>query len=236
MKLGVIIITYNLPVEIFLLQIAGIKKFCKDDYVIEIFDNSSRLKFSEDIKYHAGQFGIKYTKTFSSSQNGSDSHSFAANFAFQKIKNDYTHFFFMDHDLIPVKEFSVVEILSGGYVMGGIGQGAEKKYLWPGCLMINSNELLDKNVIDFSFSHELHLDTGGLLYKTIEQYGEDRCKFFNESYYQNPYFNHNQYSHYTMIMDETFLHFTNASNWFGADRHEERINTLINIAKEKTGL
>lgn len=234
MKVGIIIITYNLPVDIFLLQIAAIKKFCTDDYEIEIFDNSSRLKFSEDIKYHSKLLGLQYTKTFSSSQNGSESHSFAANFSYQKIKNNYQYLFFMDHDLIPVKEFSVVQIL-GDKIIAGIGQGAKKKYLWPGCVMWNADKI-DKNIIDFSFSHDLGLDTGGLLYKVIEQYGEDNCIFFDEAYYQNPYFVHPQYGHYTMIMDEVFCHFTNASNWFGADRHEERINSLLNIAKEKTGL
>lgn len=235
-QVGVIIITYNISIEIFLLQIAAIRKFCKDEeYRIEIIDNSDNLKCAEDIRYHAEQLELRYTKTFSSSNNSTDSHSFASNFAYQKLKGTYDYFFFSDHDLIPVKEFSIIEILSGGHVIAGLGQGAKKTYFWPGCVMWKENAV-EKDLIDFGFSHELGLDTGGNLYKVVEKYGKENCIFFNEAYHQNPNFNNNQYAHYAMIKDGTFMHFVAASGWSGADRHEERINSLINIAKEKTGL
>lgn len=235
MRLGIIIITYNLSAEIFLLQMAAIRKFCKDDFTIEIFDNSSDLEKAEHIRYHAEQLGIKYRKTFSTSQGGTDSHSWVANFSYQLLKTKYELFFFCDHDLIPLKKFSVMEILSGGHVMAGVGQGAKKKYMWPGCLMINATAI-DRDIIDFLFSHELGLDTGGLLYKAIEKYGEENCIFFNEAYYQNAHFTGTQYTHYATIMDNTFMHFVAASNWVNLPDNEARINSLINIAKEKTGL
>lgn len=234
MKVGIIVITYNLSAEIFLLQIAAIKKFCTDDYEIRVFDNSNNLGASEAIRYHATQLNIDYRKTFSSSHNGSDSHSFCANLSYQRVKNEYDYYAYFDHDLIPVKEFSVIKIL-GDKVIAGLGQGAKKKYFWPGNVMWNGNTI-DRELIDFSFSHELGLDTGGGLYKMIEKYGEDNCIFFNESYHQNPNYNRSQYAHYSMIADETFMHFIGASNWINLEDNEERINSLLNIAKEKTGL
>lgn len=237
MKLGVIIITYNLPVEIFLLQMAAIKKFCTDDYEIELFDNSSRLKFSEEIKYHSGVLGIKYIKTFSSSQNGSDSHVFALSLSYQIVKDRYDFYLYLDHDVIPTKEFSVAKILGDDHIMAGVGQGAKKKYFWVGCFMFNANKL-DRELIDMSYSHQLGLDSGGNLYKVIEKYGEENFIFFDESYHENPYYKNpqSQYRFYTMLNEDMFMHFVGGSNWINLEDNQARINSLINIAKEKTGL
>ncbi len=235
MKVGVIVITYNLSSEVFLLQMAAIRKYLTDDFVIEIFDNSNNLEMAEHIRYHAEQLGIKYTKTFSNSQNGSDSHSFAANLSYQRIKNDYSYYLYLDHDLIPVRNFSVIRMLENDKVMAGIGQGAKKKYFWPGCVMWNA-DVIDRGMIDFSYSHELGLDTGGGLYKIVDRYGIENCVFFNEAYHQNPNFVSNEYGYYTAINDGMFFHCVNASNWNGVNRHEERINAFINLVKEKTGL
>lgn len=235
MKVGIIIITYNIPAEVFLLQIAAIKKFCKDDFVIHVIDNSDNLEVAEHIRYHCSIHGIDYTKTFSGSKGSSDSHSFAANFAYQKFKDQYRYFFFIDHDCIPVKEFSVVEALSGGHVAGGIGQNKSKKYAWPGCFYLNNNAV-DNDLVDFSPNSEFGLDTGGNLYKIIEEYGGEAFLDFNESYHQNPGYVNKEYGHYAMIKDETFMHFIAGSNWVNKSDHQQRISALVNVVKEKTGL
>lgn len=232
---GIVIITYNLSSEIFILQVQAIRKFCKDDFIIEVVDNSSDLEKAKDIKYHAEQLGVGYVKTFASSNNSSDSHSFAANFSHQKFKDQYEFLLYIDHDVIPVKEFSVVEILNGGHFAAGIGQGAKKKYIWPGMFMV-SLERINRDLVDFSPNSEFNLDTGGNLYKIIEQYGQENVIFFNESYHQNPYFNGSKYSHFSMINDGMFMHFVNSSEWCPVPNNQERISALINVAKEKTGL
>lgn len=236
MKIAIVIITYNLPTDIFILQMQAIKKFCKDeDYVIEIFDNSTKPDLAEPIEYHAEQLGVNYRKTYSHSENGSDSHCWAANFAYQKIKEEYQAFFFVDHDVIPVCDFSVEKILSGGHVMAGLGQGAKKTYFWAGMVMWVADRV-ESELIDFGVDHNLNLDTGGKLYKVVDKYGKENCIFFNEAYHQNPNYNGLQYNHYAMLNNGTFCHIVNSSNWAGADRHEERINSMINVVKEKTGL
>src|SRR5687767_13518682 len=116
MTLGIVIITYNIPSDVFLLQVEAIRKFCKDNFVIEVVDNSCIPEMAESIRYHSSRLKLNYVKTFSGSQNGSESHSFAANFAYSKFRDSYDYLFFMDHDLIPVKPFSVIDILNGGCV------------------------------------------------------------------------------------------------------------------------
>ncbi len=235
MKVGIIIITYNIHPEVFLLQIAALKKFCQDYFDILVIDNSSDPDAAENIRYHSSHQKIAYTKTFAGGYGSSDSHSFAANFAYQKYKDQYDYFLFLDHDCMPVKDFSVVEILSGGHVAAGIGQDKKKKYAWPGCFML-SNIAVDKEIVDFSPNSEFGLDTGGNLYLILEKYGSESFRDFNESYHQNPGFVSKDYGHYAMINDQMFLHFVNGSNWNKKDEHQHRINSLINVVKEKTGL
>lgn len=235
MGIGIIVVVYNLSSEIFILQMQALKKFCTDEFEVEVIDNSTDLELAEQIEYHAKQQGVGYTKTFAHSQNGSDSHTWAANFAFQKFKHDFSYTLFIDHDVIPVMPFSIVEILSGGHVMAGLGQGAKKKYMWAGMVLL-ANERIDKSLVDFSTNPEFGLDTGGNLYKIVEKYGEDNCIFFNESYHQNQYFKGVSYTHYAMINNGMFMHFVNSSMWNPVENNQARISALINIAKEKTGL
>lgn len=234
MKVGIIIITYNISSELFCLQIEAIRKFCKDDdFEIVVVDNSTDATSSMGIQYHSGLLNLLYRKTIASSVNGSDSHSFAANFSYQRLKTIYDAFLYLDHDCIPFKDFSLQGILGEDKVMAGIGQlKGTTTYFWPGLLFFR-NDKIEHDLIDFSPNNELGLDTGGNLYKVIETYGKDACIFFNESYHQNPNFVDNKYGYYSMINDEMFFHAVNASNWSGELRHEERINSIINLIKEK---
>lgn len=233
MKTGIVIITYNLDSRVLILQVEAIRKFCQDDFTIEIFDNSSDLEAAEGLRYHSSIMGagVNYRKTQSASQNGSDSHSFAANLSYHMLQDSYELFAYLDHDIIPVVPFSVKEILSGK-TMAGVGQKGDKKYFWPGCLFWDNN-LVDHSLIDFSTCHTHRLDTGGNLYKVIEKYGEENCIFFNEKYCQNPHFTDTRYGHYSMINDEMFMHFVNSSNWNPVDGNKDRISSLLNIAAEK---
>jgi hypothetical protein len=82
--------------------------------------------------------------------------------------------------------------------------------------------------IDFSVNHELGLDTGGNLYKIVEQ-AKDDIIFFNEIYNENPEFTKNMYNFYALINDGMFMHFINGSGWNKVGHQEERINSLLNI-------
>lgn len=224
-KVAIVIITYQTPLDVLLLQLEAIKKFCKDDHEIVIIENSFEKKAVEGIKYHIEQMPeVKYYKTNASSHNGSDSHAFAANFSMEKLRDKYDFYFYMDHDLIPVKPFSVMEILRNK-ICAGLGQGNKTPYFWAGCFMYNA---IAKD-FNLSPSHELGLDTGGGTYKLVQTYGKDQCVFFDEEYRQNPDFP--KAPVYSMINKGMFMHFVAASNWKGEAGNTERMNSLVNIAK-----
>lgn len=225
-KIGIIIITYN-NARLLPPQVECIRKFCKDNFEIVIIDNSTDLEQSEAIEYHCTQFDLELIRTCASAKNSSDSHSFAANASYLLLKDRYKYFFYLDHDCFPVKDFSVIKMLDGEY-FAGIKQAKSKTYLWPGCFMFDASV----DGIDFGVSHVHGLDTGGNLYKALEAY-PDKTVFFSETYKQNPGFNKGMYNFYAMIQD-TFMHFINSSNWNHQDTNEERVNSLLNILKNKT--
>lgn len=232
MKTGIIIITYNIDPAITIKQVECIRRFCKDEPDIIIVDNSSLPECAEATRYHAGQMKVEYVKTQAASLGGSDSHCFAANVSYLQFKDRFSYLLYLDHDNIPIKEFSVKEVL-GNKVMAGIGQIKEGvQYVWAGCVFLN-NDMVDHSLVDFSTNHELRLDTGGNLYKIIERYGEENCIFFNEAYHQNPNFNKSFYNFYTLINDGMFFHMVNASNWANSEGHVERMNSLMSILQER---
>jgi len=229
MKVCICIVTYNIDSRVFLLQIEAIKRFCKDDFEIQVVDNSFKREKAKAIKYHSDMNGISYKRTKSGSKNSSDSHCFALKFAWDTFEDKYDAFLFLDHDCIPVCPFSVLEVL-GDKVMAGIGQGAAKKYLWVGCLLINASEI-DRSLIDLNYSHEYGLDSGGNLYKVIEKYGEENVVFFDEVYCELDGFK-GKHGYYVLINNGMFCHWSNGSNWEGIARHDERTNVLLNITQE----
>lgn len=230
-KVGIIIVTYN-NADLIVKQVECIKKFCKDTYDIVIIDNSTDEKVIDAIKYYNKALKCLYFKTQASSLNGSSSHAFACNLAYNKLQDRYKYIFYLDHDNFPVKPFSVAEILKDK-VIAGLGQGSgEKKYFWAGCVMFD-NSLIERSLVDLSPNNQYKLDTGGNLYKVIDKYGEDKCVFFNESYHQNPDFTESFYNFYSMIHNEGFMHFVNSSNWNKISKNKERINSLLNILNKK---
>lgn len=232
-KLGIIIITYN-QANLLRLQVECIHKYCKDDHDIIVVDNSTDQSSIDNIFYHANDLGCQYLKTNASSKNGSGSHAFAANIAFEKFGKNYQYVAYLDHDLFPVKPFSGINVLNDK-LMAGIGQLKNgKTYFWPGCLFFQNIIDSTKNVIDFSPNSEFGLDTGGNLYKIYESNSSSYFVHFNEAYFENHGFTKSKQNFYSMINNEMFMHFICGSNWKGETDHEERINSLINILIEKT--
>lgn len=223
---GIFIITYNTPSDVFLCQMEAIKKFCKDDgYIVEIWDNSSEEEFALAISYHCENRGVKYTRAKVGNLDPSRSHACAANMAYFVGSKIYDNFFFLDHDCIPIADFDVESELIG-IMAKGIGQGAKKTYFWPGCFMFSG---LLGDYIDFTPNGQYGLDTGGNLYQMIDELPKEKFKFIGEEYRENPDYN-GKYNFYSVI-DGRFMHFINTSNWNRQEDNEQRINSLLGIAK-----
>lgn len=232
---AIFIITYN-TARFIKKQVELIRRLHKYPVDIIIVDNSFDPEVVDAIKYYNNtELKCEYLKTDASSRNGSDSHSYAANLSYLKYRNEYKYIMYLDHDAFPIKEFNIKEML-GDNIMAGVGQRkGDIEYFWPGLVMWN-NDVIDRNLIDFSTNHDLQIDTGGMLYKVIQHYGKDKTVFINEQHVQNPDFNKSMYNFYAEIGGGTFMHFINGSSWNQVDGHDERISSLLNILDEKTKL
>lgn len=226
-RLGVIIITYN-NADLLDKQIECFKRFCKDSYELVVIDNSTEQSVIDAIEYKCKISGLRLIKTTASSQDGSDSHAFAANLSYTKLQGEFGFMLYLDHDCFPIKEFSVANILKDK-VMAGLGQ--EKKgitYFWPGCVMWDQMAV-NMAPQKINFSPEYGLDTGGALHRIMRELGNDKLIFFNERHMQNPEFNKSFYNFFSLINNGMFMHFVNGSNWNKEEAHDERINSLYNI-------
>lgn len=228
---AIVIVTYNVP-NLLIRQVENIRMFCEDKHDIIVVDNSNNPEAIEAIRYHSQIMDVIYMKTNAANAYGSNSHAFACNVSYYKIKDHYDYIFYIDHDNFPVKKFSVKGILDGK-MMAGLGQEKDRVYFWPGCFMWN-NKLADRSIVNFSVSNELGLDTGGMLYKMIDRHGIDSCVFFDEQYCENPHFKEFPYNFYSLINNGMFMHFINSSNWNPTINNEDRINGLLNILSERT--
>lgn len=220
---GIVIVTYN-RADLLPLQLEAIRLFCADKHEVVIIDNSTDEESSAMIAFIASDNRVY--RTSSNSRNSSDSHAFAANFAFNKLRNDYEHFLFLDHDIFPTKPFSVAEMLRDRFI-GGLGQIKHKTYLWPGFVFWRNDKI---ESLDFSTSPGL--DTGGNTWKEVERIGIEGVVWQPEVYHENPYFKEPPYNFYSVIGDG-WMHFINSSNWNGQPNHNERLDSLTTILREK---
>lgn len=220
---GIIIISYNRP-DLLPIQLEAIKTFCLDEYEAVIVDNSTDGDAAWQILNTDGYH--RHYRTSSSSKNSSDSHAFACNFAFTKLRNDYDHYLFLDHDIFPTKPFSVPEMLRGKF-LGGLAQVKHKTYIWPGFIFWRNDKIKS---LDFSTSPGL--DTGGETWREVEGLGVDGIAWQPEVYHENPYFKQPPYNFYSVIGDG-WMHFLNSSGWNPTSGQSERIESLKKILTEK---
>jgi len=228
MQTGIIVIVFNLDVRVFNLQIESIKKFCKDDYTIQVIDNSTDEILSEKIYHAACDLDVNYSKIKTDALDPSHSHAAAANLAFKNLYHEYDYFFFLDHDCIPVKPFSVVSIL-GNNIAAGVQQGFETKYFWAGMFMFNKHRV-KKNYINFNPIQRLRIDTGGMNYRIFKQHPKE-CIWLDEVGVKNETIEDEFYYYYLMLNKGGFIHFINTSNWRGVPNTKNRITSLIEITK-----
>jgi glycosyltransferase involved in cell wall biosynthesis len=227
-KIGIITVTYNFS-KLLTYQIECFKKYCTDDYEFIVVDNSNNIDEIYDIKNICFDNEIKYIGTYISVNSGnipSTNHGLALNYAYKKFKTEFEYLFFIDHDLFPIKKFSVENILGEKIISGCENIISNTKYLWPGCLMIKKLEE------SFDFTPVGPLDTGGKLADFIQK-NENKVLYLNNKEVKiNKKFNDRYVRDcYWDIHDGTFMHFINASNWSNSksELFNDRLNHLFNI-------
>lgn len=209
---AIIIITFNVS-KFLQKQITLYQKFvCKE---IKVVDNSSDITKAKEIKAICEQNKVEFIKTIFHEADSSRSHGLALNAAF-KYFSDYERIVLSDHDIFPFKPFGM------DYDLAGVPQvRAHYNYLWAGFVMINPSKYPYTNFMPFETDLGVRLDTGGHLWNVFDQ-----AKQFSETYED---YEHGNYS----IIEDSFMHFRNLSNWSNDTDYVLKVNKMSEILEKK---
>jgi hypothetical protein len=226
--IGIVIATFN-RYDLFRLQMEHIKKFCIDDHIIQIVDNSTLEESCTKIKEYCAENGIRYYRPEKKlSDKPSMSHGMALNIGWNHIYNLVDILLFLDHDIFPFREFSVTKAL-GEKMMWG--QYAGEWLYWPGLFAVSSKiDFLKLNMEPPGNGY----DTGGFTKNLVESIGKDNCIFLRqEGLSDDRLAEFGYYSFYSIIGD--WMHFHNSSEWEKIEGgNEKRILILADILSERT--
>ncbi|SES92104.1 hypothetical protein [Thorsellia anophelis] len=167
-KVPVISITFQNP-SVTKWQITQIQKHCQDIELL-IFDNSKNEDQANEIKQHCITLGIFYYRLPRNKvKHPNRSHALAMNWIYAQFiqlkKPDY--FGFIDHDLIPLADFTIKPALQNKPFYGLLyGGGRETWQTWAGYTFFDRRNMENKK-IDFMYHFQIALDTGGYNYESL---------------------------------------------------------------------
>ncbi|PWT26239.1 hypothetical protein [Butyrivibrio fibrisolvens] len=151
-------------------QIELVNRFCADNYIYVIADNSNDMTKSETIQASIEKSGCDRTvyiklpsNPFSKKGFGSISHGVALTRMVKFLSNrpGIAYIGTLDHDIFPYKKFSVKEYLNQQVFYGLMQSIDEKWYLWPGFSFWNVEKMREFKNKELNFEPVPGLDTGG---------------------------------------------------------------------------
>ena len=245
-NLFIITIAYN-HVKLIEKQIELVKRFGRDDdYRHVIVDNSPKRRVRKQIKQICAREGVDYVcvpryidKLISHKLFGNGlSHGAAINWMFYHVLkyNQPESFALLDHDVLPLKDFSLRELLHSRDFYGvernkGIGW-----YLWPGWSIFRYN-IVEKCKPNFlpEFVDGTYLDSGGGNYERLySKYSLDTISFpkvvtkrvrKTEGLSRNDEIYHGDCLQY---IGHTWLHIINGSNCAHIPGKEKYVEYVLN--------
>ena len=146
----------------------------------------------------------------------------ACNRAYYHLYQEYDILLFSDHDLFPVADLDLAQLMKDK-VMAGVPQVKfDVIYLWAGLVVFN-NKLIDHRAVDFMPSQREQLDTGGELNKIFRHLPKEKYHLFAER---------GEEDHSKIYFDidsplVSFIHFRNGANWKGEGDYDERMTKMM---------
>jgi len=179
------VVAFN-NLEIIKIQHSYLKKFLKDSFDYVVADNSSKKDISEKIKAFCSINNISYIKIpYNPLTNvrASGSHGVALNWCYKNLIQKYNpkYFGFLDHDIFPLKEVSIIEKLGGNFYGAIRNRKHPYWYMWPGFSFFNYSKVKNYSFNFFPYhagsDGSIFLDTGGSNYFSIfKKIGKESIK------------------------------------------------------------
>ncbi len=164
--LDLVTIAFNTPWVIHE-QIGRLKKYLTDPFIYTVVDNSCDERASVTIRQCCRNADVGYIRLRSNPYSQpSENHGLALTWAFSNFVNSRKarYFGFLDHDVFPVKETTLIGLISRAGVFGHQQERKTIWYLWPGFCFFQ-RDVIKQARLDFRPARGL--DTGGRLWLSL---------------------------------------------------------------------
>ena len=219
-------------------QIELIEKFCKNNYIHIIADNSTDIKKRNEIKNICQKkINIYYyslpEKNPYNNYDSSSSHGASINYLWINILSkldNIKYILLLDHDIFPTKEFDLKNMLYNTPFYGVVKERKMGWYLWPGFSCFKKN-FCDRKKLDFLPSK--YGDTGSANYEILyKNFDLKTIKKASDVYVDLALQNVEKDDLYVdqknkiEIIDDTWVHLINAADWAGTGSVEQKFKKM----------
>ena len=223
-------------------QIELIRDNIKDEnYRYMVADNSTSREKRKAIKEVCHKHGIGYIPVplffcFLTNQQCAVSHGAALNWVYYHFLRIIKpkRFAIIDHDIFPVKPYNLTSVLGEKDFYGVLRSGDVEWYLWPGWCIFHFDKFTTKPNFEPIYTKKNFLDSGGSNYpRYYFKYNIQEMTFpivktwrykKTEGLYRQCDIYH---SDYIQIVDKSWLHIINGSNYANIPGKEEMIYQVL---------
>lgn len=234
--IDIIVVAFNNP-ELIRYQYQLIKKYVSDDYTYMVADNSTNLNDRKIIETFCEKNQLVYISlpnNFMKVIGPSYSHAVSLNYICHKIlsKRQSYAYAFLDHDIFPIKPYSIVQHLDNQSIYGVLRERGSGWYLWPGMAFFRY-DVIRPEQLDFmpiQIDDAVYMDTGGGNWLLHYQYIQRKNIFFPKVE-QVSFREGDDYHGDTIqyIDERAWLHTINGSCWKQvAEGKDDIIRELLN--------
>ena len=234
-KVLVITIAFNNEV-VLKHQIQYMRKFWKDGEREYLIADNSPLKERQDvIRELCRKEGIPYLLLPRDARidriSGSFSHGTAVTWLYHnyiKGRNPYI-FGFLDHDIFPVRPFSMEEKMQGMPYYGFREDRGGAWYIWMGLLFMKTGEVSGHhlNFLPCKVGDErVYMDTGGSLWYTLFSIKGDAGCRFPERVRVPMFVKGKRHRDPVDYIDDCWMHTNNGSNWKNIEDKQDLVNEI----------
>ena len=228
----IITISFNNP---FIIeeQIRLTQKYFPKNHRYIVADNSTDKQAQAEIKNLCQKNDIMYIKVPKNRLGifgGSYSHAGALNWAYHYIvkTRQATYFGFIDHDIFPIKSFSIAEKINDQPIYGHLRERENFWYLWSGLCFFEYSFLKDKKVDFMPITLEkTYLDSGGGNWKAIYSRMDKNKLSFVSVHWEALKEGGSRHGDTLEYFDDCWLHTINGSYWKKVENKDDLLKQLL---------
>lgn len=223
--------------EVIKYQYLLLKKNFLDDYIYTVADNSTDEGISKKIYDFCNKNKIPYCKLKKQNIKNmpSESHAMAMNFMYYNYlkPREAEYIAILDHDIFPIKTYSVKKILDKQLLYGKLQDFPKIKYLWPGFTFFKRSLIKNKR-LNFMTYWVFNGDSGASNYKILykDYFKKNKNLKFASAERINILGGDDVQNDMYSVIDGKWIHMINAGNWSDSKDFELKQKEVFKILND----